>query len=123
MICYTSNVIADAYLSDACVDISNNTCSSVMDVLYQLNPELNEHVNMNSLIPYMNKYGILTKNERFYLNDSTKSPSDKVTYVLGVLELKDDKTIRNFVKALKEEKQHPGHSVLCSLLAQKSIIV
>ena len=111
------------HLSDACVDISSNTCGSVMDVLYQLNPELNEHVNMNSLIPYMNKYGILTRNERFYLNDLTKSPSDKVTYLLNVLDLKDDKTVRNFVKALKEEKQHPGHLVLCSLLAEKGIIV
>lgn len=105
------------------MDSSDNTCDSVMDVLYQLNPELNEHINMNSLIPYMNKYKVLMKNERFYLNDPSKYPSDKVTYLLNVLDTKDDKTVNNFLKALREEKQHPGHSKLCSLLAQRGIIL
>ena len=104
------------------MDSSDNTCDSVMDVLFQLNPELNEHINMNSLIPYMNKYKVLMKNERFHLNDPSKYPSDKVTYLLNVLDRKDDKTVNNFLKALKEEKRHPGHSKLCSLLAQKGII-
>ena len=92
-----------------------------MDVLYQLNPELNEYINMSSLVPYMNKHEILTKNERFYLNDNSKSPSDKVSYLLSYLEGEDPATVNNFLRALREEKEHSGHALLCSLLVQKGV--
>lgn len=100
---------------------SNDTHESMIDALYELNPELNDYIDMNSLIPYMNKYRILTKDERFYLNDSSKPPSEKVTYLLSCLERKDYKTVYNFIQALKEEKEHSGHVKLCSLLEQKGV--
>ena len=103
------------------MDASDTTCDSVMDLLYQLNPELNDYINMSSLIPYMNKHKVLTRKERFYLNDASKCPSDKVTYLLSYLEGKDPDTVNGFVKALKEEKEHSGHALLCSLLVQKGV--
>ena len=92
-----------------------------MDVLYQLNPQLNKYINMSSLVPYMNQYKVLTKNERFYLNDTMRSPSDKVTYLLSYLEGKGPATVNGFLKALREEKEHSGHAVLCSLLVQNGV--
>lgn len=103
------------------MDTCNATSDSVMDVLYQLNPDLNKYINMSSLIPYMNKHKVLTKNERFYLNDITKSPSDKVTYLLSYLEGKGPATMNGFLRALREEKEHSGHAVLCSLLVQNGV--
>ena len=113
--------ILDVHLPTVSVDASNTTCDSVMDVLYQLNPELNQYINMSSLIPYMNKHKILTRKERFYLNDDSICPSDKVTYLLSYLEGKDLGTVNNFVKALKEENEHSGHALLCSMLIQKGV--
>ena len=69
----------------------------------------------------MNKYKILTKDERFYLNDTSKSPSDKVNYLLTFLESKGQITVNNFLRALSEEKEHSGHAELCSLLIQKGV--
>ena len=92
-----------------------------MDVLFQLNPELNKYINMSSLVPHMNKYKILTKNERHYLNMDSNSPSDKVTFLLSYLEGKDPATVNSFLRALREEKEHSGHVLLCSLLVQNGV--
>lgn len=76
---------------------------------------------MSCLVPYMNKYRILTSDARFHLNNTSKPPSEKVTYLLAFLEGKDGNTVNNFLKALREEKDNAGHATLCSLLAQKGV--
>ena len=94
---------------------------STMDIIYQLNPQMNKYINMVSLIPYLNKYGILTSEERFYLNNSSKSPSEKVNYLLQYLERKGEETVQKFLKALKDEREHSGHVELCRLLKQAGV--
>lgn len=116
-----SVIIADARSSISSVDTSQNTCASVMDALYELHPELNDHINMNCLLPYLNKYKILTGDERFYLSDASKAPSEKVNYLLHLLEGKGSNAVDNFLRALRAEKKHSGHSMLCSLLVQKGV--
>ena len=92
-----------------------------MDIIYQLNPQMNKYINMVSLIPYLNKHGILTSDERFYLNNSSKSPSEKVTFLLQYLERKGEETVQKFLQALKEEREHSGHTELCRLLKQRGV--
>lgn len=89
-----------------------------MDIIYQLNPQMNKYINMVSLIPYLNKYGILTSEERFYLNNNSKSPTEKVNYLLQYLEHKGEETVQKFLQALKDEREHSGHVELCRLLKQ-----
>lgn len=76
---------------------------------------------MVSLIPYLNKYGILTPDERSYLSSNYKTPSEKVNFLLQCLEGKDDTTVKNFLQALKEASEHTGHTELCRLLRQKGV--
>ena len=76
---------------------------------------------MVSLIPYLNKYGILTSEERFHLNNSSKSPSEKINYLLQYLEHKGEETVQKFLKALKDERDHSGHVELCRLLKQAGV--
>ena len=92
-----------------------------MDIMYQLNPQMNKYINMVSLFPYLNKYGILTSEERFYLSNNSKSPSEKVNYLLQYLERKGDETVQKFLQALKEEREHSGHAELCKLLKQRGV--
>lgn len=94
---------------------------STMDIIYQLNPQMNKYINMVSLIPYLNKYGILTSEERFYLNNSHKSPTEKVNYLLQYLEGKGDTTVQKFLSALKEASEHSGHVELCRMLRQRGV--
>ena len=92
-----------------------------MDVIYQLNPEMNRYINMVSLIPYLNKYGILTSEDRFHLSNSLKSQTEKVSYLLQSLEGRSDKTVQDFLHALKEASEHNGHIELCRLLKEKGV--
>ena len=95
--------------------------SSLMDIIYQLYPQMIQYINMVSLIPYLNKYGILTAEERHYLNNNHKSPTEKVNYLLQYLESKNEETVKNFLKALKEAREHSGHTELCRLLREKGV--
>jgi len=106
-------------LEDANVDQAR--AKSIMDIIYQLNPQMIKYINMVSLIPYLNKYGILTSEERFYLNSSSKSPTEKVNFLLQYLESKSDDTVLKFLKALKDAREHTGHIELCRLLKDKGV--
>lgn len=94
---------------------------TVIELLHQLNPEINRYINLECLLPYLNRHGILNKTERFHfnMNMTSKSQNERVTYLLQVLDSKDGGTVLKFVQALKEEPDHTGHKKLCSLLAQR----
>ena len=101
--------------------MDNTPSPSLMDIIYQLNPQMIKYINMVSLIPFLNKYGILTSEERFYLNNNHKSPTEKVNYLLQYLESKNEETVKDFLKALKEASEHSGHTELCRLLREKGV--
>ena len=101
--------------------MDNTPSPSLMDIIYQLNPQMIKYINMVSLIPYLNKYGILTSHERFYLNNNHKSPTEKVNYLLQYLESKGEETVKKFLQALKEASEHSGHTELCRLLRERGV--
>lgn len=76
---------------------------------------------MVSLMPYLNKYGILTSEARYNLNSNVKTPMEKVNYLLQHLEGKCDTTVKNFLQALREASEHTGHIELCTLLRQRGV--
>ena len=59
---------------------------STIDIIYQLQPEMSTYIKMMLLIPYLNKYAILTPDQRFHLNSAHKPPGKKVIYLLHYLE-------------------------------------
>ena len=103
--------------------MDNAPTLSTMNIIYQLNVKMNELINMQTLLPHLNSYLILTRDERFYLSSELNSPTSKVTYLLGLLESKGDETVKKFLQALKEASEHTGHVKLCSLLREKGIKV
>jgi len=96
-----------------------NDGSIIIDILLELNPEMNRYINLKCLVPYLNRYKILTKSDRFYLNNPLTSPDEKMTYLLSTLDEKSTESLHNFLRALKEEPEHTGHQELCKLIAQK----
>ena len=95
---------------------AKDDAKSVMEVVYRLHPDMVTYMNIQLLIRYLNKYGVLTRDERYHLNSSSKSPDEKVDYLLTCFDGKDDDMIQNFIKALKEADDHTGHKKLCELL-------
>ena len=92
---------------------------STMEILYTLNPELEQYIDLVTLLPYMNRYGIVTPEERRFLNN--ESNQQRVSKLLGYLEKKNPETINGFVKAISEEPNHKGHKQLCKLLKERGI--
>ena len=76
---------------------------------------------MQALFPHLNTYSILISEERFYLSNESNSPTSKVTYFLRLLESKGEETVKKFLQALKDAREHTGHVTLCSLLREKGI--
>ena len=70
---------------------------------------IEDHINFKSLIPFLNKYGIFTKDEMKYFMKDCHSDSDKVNNLIVWLPTKDAEGIHNFVRALKEAEEHSGH--------------
>ena len=99
------------------LDVSD--APSTMDILYELNPELQQHIDFDTLLPYMNRHKILTSEERNFLRNERNQ--QRVSKLLGYLEKKNEETIDDFVRALSEERSHSGHTELCRLLKKHGI--
>ena len=94
---------------------------STMKILLRLNPELVKYIDFVTLLPYLNKYEILTTGERQFLNDDRKQHEKRVSNLLEYLEKKNDETVDAFVRAMNEEPSHNGHKELCRLLKEEGI--
>ena len=98
-------------------DSSTDTISQLLaydpahlkDAIPRLHVTIEEYINFESLRPFLNKYGIFTKVEMKCFMNNYLSDSDKVSKLIMWLPTKDDRGIRNFVRALKEAEEHSGH--------------
>lgn len=93
----------------------------LMSTLRRLHPQLNKYTNLDCLVPFLNKYEILTDDDRWFLNSDSISPKQKIKNLLNSLNSKADESVHKFVLALKEEPEHSGHKELCNLIAQNLI--
>ena len=100
--------------------MDNTPSPSLMEIIYQLHPQMIKYINVMPLIPHLHAYGILTLEEQFYLNSNHNSPTEKVIYLLQYLKKKDEETVMKFLQALKETSEH-GHTELCRLLRERGV--
>jgi len=88
----------------------------IKKILLQLNPEISMYINLDCLVPYLNRFTILTRIERSFLSNPLKSPNEKIAYLLDALEGKDANSVNNFLTALRQEKEHTGHMLLHKMI-------
>jgi len=88
-------------------------------ILYMLHPEILKYIDFVSLMPYLNRYEVLTPNERESMERSTNVV--KVNLFLEYLSKKSDETINDFVRALHQELTHTGHKELIQILHDRGI--
>lgn len=80
------------------------------------NPRLHTLIVITQLLPYLNKYKVLTKNETEHLEpEFISTNSEKVQYLLSSLRSKDQIGQQNFIKALYESSKEQG-SGLCEII-------
>ena len=83
-----------------------------MDAITRLHKIIEEKINFETLIPFLNKYKIFTTGEMKYFVNKLHSDADKVANLVIWLEAKNEKGIYDFVRALNEAKEHSGHIVI-----------
>ena len=96
--------------------------TSLMSTVNQLHPELAKHIDLDSLLPYMNRHNLLTSSEKYYLSIESYSPVKKINFLLRYLESKGDIAVKKFIQAIKEEPSHLGHKHLCTVFEKKCIL-
>jgi len=89
---------------------------SLMDIIVQRSPEMRQYINIKTLVPYLNKYKILTSVERQQLLNMQATREEKVDLLIEILESKSGESKENFLKALKEAHEHTGHEDLLKIL-------
>jgi len=74
---------------------------------------------MDSLFPYLMKHITMNDEEYSMLSPECGTSHKRVANLLEVLRKKDAVVHKNFLQALKEEKEHTGHEYLCKLFEQR----
>ena len=81
-----------------------------MEVIDELYPKLQEHINVQCLLSYLHKYNVLDSNENQRLMLIILTPIEKAQKLLEMLRSKSPEGQENFVKALYESSQELGSS-------------
>ena len=118
---FTANPKSPAVSTDGPLARDPISRPSTMKILLRLNPELVRYIDFITLLPYLNKYGILNPAERQFLNDDRNQREKQVSNLLEYLEKKNEETVDDFVRAINEEPSHKGHRELCQLLKKEGI--
>ena len=73
-------------------------------------------LNLDTLIPYLNKYQLLTQDNMYDLKNPLVPPNKRANeLVYHILPSKGPRGFILFVKCLQEETQHLGHQTLANL--------
>ena len=88
----------------------------LMDAITRLHKIIEEKINFETLIPFLNKYKIFTTGEMKYFRNKLHSDVDKVASLVIWLEGKNEKGIYDFVRALNEAEEHSGHIAILERL-------
>lgn len=98
-----------------------------MDIINELAPNFEEHMDVEQLLPYLIKYNVLARHEKQQLRLMEHTNCRKVQDLLSMLEQKNTKGQEDFIKALYESSQEQGsgggHHKLIELLQNKGITI
>jgi len=95
-----------------------------MGVINNLNPQLQEYINIEQLLPFLKKYAVLAINERQHLELRDTTNYEKVQYLLSTLGSKSEEGQEDFIKALYESSKQEGssgHHKMIELLQNEGI--
>ncbi len=79
-----------------------------------------EYLDVNTLLPHLWEKGLLTPNERDWLDSMRKTPREQARYLLRILPGKGKHGFKRFLECLREEKYHLGHEDLVKCLDHSS---
>ena len=81
-------------------------------------PEFIAHVNMDSLLPFLQQHQLVTRIEIHHLSCMLYSSSEKAQKLLSYLKTKGADTLQRVLCCLNMENEHTGHRVVADKLKQ-----
>ena len=78
-------------------------------ILNQLAPTISSSINLNELMPFLQKHGLVTNDENYHLTSAATAPGQGAQQLLQILKSKGDGTLQKFLCCLNSERQHLGH--------------
>ncbi|XP_065918159.1 basement membrane-specific heparan sulfate proteoglycan core protein-like isoform X2 [Dysidea avara] len=109
------------------IEISTSNNQSIMDIIYTMQPEILDLINMEELFVYLIKYSILTKNEVQHVGPMSRETNiEKATFLLSALYGKGPEGQKDFIKALYESNKvagNTGHQELIRKLHDKGVVI
>ena len=109
------------------IQISTSDNQTIMDIIYTMQPEIEELINMEKLFGYLMKYKLLTKHEEQQVGPTSRETNiQKIRHLLSALERKGPEGEKNFIKALYEstkEAGNTGHHEIIRKLHDNGVII
>ena len=87
-------------------------------ILRKYQPTLAENISLPDLIPHLNQHHLLSDEENDILLDSKLTHKERILKLLSFVEKKNTIMYINFVRALEDETNHPGHQMLAEMLTR-----
>jgi len=104
--------------------VSTNGDQSIAKIINKLHPEMEQWIVIDELVPYSIRHNLLTQIDKDILGpQSTTLPTLKTRHLLMNLDSKGPDGVQNFIKALYESSNVPGHQYLMKLLQQEGVTV
>ena len=79
---------------------------------------LTNSLDVNTILPHMNKYNLLTRPENEKLTNPYNTTSDKVNYLVEILPRKGNGWLDKLICCLKDSTEGTGHSKIIEELQQ-----
>ena len=93
----------------------------IKECIIKIEPKLQELLNLEELQTYLVKYELCTQSEiDAYVVNQLRERSERIQYLLGILDTKGPDAYLLFLKCLSEEKEHLGHVELYEKILQVS---
>ena len=87
-------------------------------ILDCLAPTISSSINLNQLMPFLQKHGLVTNDESFHLTSPFIAPGEAAQQLLRILKSKGDGMLQKFLCSLNLEKQHLGHRDIATKLTE-----
>ena len=71
-----------------------------------------ECLNLQAIVPYFYKAGLVTASEVEYLLNDLYTPTERIIKLTSILPSKGPQSIGQFLECLRQEKDHEGHVCL-----------
>ena len=88
------------------------------DILNSIAPDFTAKVNMDTLLPYLQKHLLVTRDEEYCLSSIMYCSSKKAQMLLGYLKTKKDGSLQLILCCLNSAHEHIGHKEVADTLKQ-----